>query len=167
MRRPHCGWPIKSCRTTNVTMRANAQTRAAPKRRGVGVGCASASGSGHCPPSQCAPTSRLEPPTSGAESGWAARQQVEAGIARRHNARQCPDSSRPQAARSRVGCASASGSGRCPPSQCAPMFRLEPPPSGAESGWATRQQVEAGTARRHNAPQCPDSKRLKAAWSRA
>ena len=36
-RRPHCGWPVRSCCITMISIRSAVQTRAAPKRRGVGL----------------------------------------------------------------------------------------------------------------------------------
>ena len=42
-------WPGKSGCIAIISAPANVQTRTAPKRRGVGLHCAAASGRGHCP----------------------------------------------------------------------------------------------------------------------
>ena len=41
-------WPVRSCCTAMLPMRSNVQTRAAPKRRGVGLTRAKRSGRRHC-----------------------------------------------------------------------------------------------------------------------
>ena len=43
-RRPHCGWPVRSCCITMISIRSIVQTRAALKRRRVGLQRAERSG---------------------------------------------------------------------------------------------------------------------------
>ena len=83
-------WPVRSCCISMLPIRANVQTRAAPKRRGVGLQRAKRCGSRHCRPggSCCIamlPTCTIgDLPDSNLWSGRsciAARQQVEAGTA--------------------------------------------------------------------------------------
>ena len=70
-------WPGGSCCIVMLSTRTNVQTQAAPKRRGVGLRARSGEEAGTAGRAgravyrwlQHAPTSRLEPPPSGAESG--------------------------------------------------------------------------------------------------